>query len=289
MNRRPPRTPPHRQRGQALAEFAILAVVLVPLLLLLPMLGKYIHARQMTQQAVRAAAWDATVAANHDIRATMDPARQQRLTLDRQFGHPDDPIRTTLPEPGEPGDHLGNPMLNTFSNQPLLERDDVEVLPYQYAAAPGVANTVLEHLPDWLPGSFPPSDSNGNVNGLVTAEIVVRFQNLRVAGGGEALFLTPFDSLDLQLSASHTLLADTWNARGSGGRGSASAGHHRSVLSNVQSLAFASNLTELHNLLRPIRSLRLIPVIGTLSRLRPGIAEDMMDVVPHDKLEPFTP
>mgnify|MGYP001105901116 CR=1 FL=1 len=64
---------PASQRGQALTEMAILSVILVPLLLLIPLLGKYAHLQQNTQQAARAAAWEATVAPDYEM-GTLDAA-----------------------------------------------------------------------------------------------------------------------------------------------------------------------------------------------------------------------
>ena len=64
---------PALQRGQALTEMAILSVILVPLLQLIPLLGKYAHLQQNTQQAARAAAWEATVAPDYEM-GTLDAA-----------------------------------------------------------------------------------------------------------------------------------------------------------------------------------------------------------------------
>ncbi len=48
--------------GQAMTEFAIVATfVLVPMMLLLPILGKYLHSSQKTEQAARYVAWERTV------------------------------------------------------------------------------------------------------------------------------------------------------------------------------------------------------------------------------------
>ncbi|MBR7551336.1 pilus assembly protein, partial [Mycobacterium tuberculosis] len=57
MDRERPFRGARRQRGQSLTEVAVLCAVLVPIFLLIPILAKYIHARQATQQAARAIAW----------------------------------------------------------------------------------------------------------------------------------------------------------------------------------------------------------------------------------------
>jgi hypothetical protein len=49
------------QSGQSLAEFSVALVVLVPLLLIVPLLGKYIDMNQAALQASRYVAWEKTV------------------------------------------------------------------------------------------------------------------------------------------------------------------------------------------------------------------------------------
>ena len=57
---------PTRQRGQALPEFIPLAIVLVPIFLLIPFLGKLADMNQTTIQAARYGAWERTVTTGFD-------------------------------------------------------------------------------------------------------------------------------------------------------------------------------------------------------------------------------
>lgn len=276
----PGRRPPGRrslQAGQALTEMAVLAAVLVPLFLLVPMLAKYIHTKQVTQQAARAAAWEATVVSDYNwdrLSETEWHAQRRELLLDRHFGDPDAPIWTN-PMGAEPDVRVDAPMMNTFSDQPLLERNDVELVSYTNAD-PGAITGVLESAGSFLeklPGAFPP-----NKDGLVTAGLVVRPENLKTADGGPADYLRPFDALNLEFSSSHTLLADTWGASGA-------RGGDRSVHEQVKTLVPTSYASELTDAVGEIDFLESIPLLGVPARLRLGYIEP--DIVPGDRLQPY--
>lgn len=258
------------QRGQALTELVVLAAVLVPLFLLVPVLAKYIHLRQVNQQAARAAAWEATVSPSYALPAH---ARTQELLIARHFARADAPIQTRPPA-GQTGQRLDNVFLNTFSDQPLLERADIRLSAYRNERRPGFTDDLLGNL-ESLPGSFPP-----NTKGYVTAEVTLRPQNLRTTDGRPAAYLAPFDSLDLQLSSRHTLLADAWNAAGPGqGRNP----HDRSVLAQVRTLVPSSYLGSINPNFGSV--IRRIPFIGVIGRLEPGYIAP--DVVPHERLQPY--
>lgn len=278
-----PRFPSRRgQRGQALAEMAILAAVLVPMFLLIPILGKYSHVRQTTHQAARAAAWEATVVHDYEW-SKLSRAEQQTMLLDRHFARADAPI-TTVPAATAAADRLGNPMLNTFSNRELVKRAGVTLAPYRNESA-GAVMKLLEGaggVIESLPGEFPP-----NKDGLVTASLDVAVENLSAADGSPATWLNPFDRLDVTMASSHTVLADTWSAAGNGVEGQPSHSRKRSVHEQVTSLVPTSTLGGAAEVLEDLDFLELLPVIGTVSRLRPGYIEP--DIVPVDRLQPYTP
>ena len=110
-------------------------VVLVPLFLLIPIVAKYAHIKQMAQQAARNAAWEASVSRNHALASRIDA---ERRALDMTFAAADAPIRST------PGGAARGPfddqLLNTFSGQKLLERDNLKVA----ALGQGGADVLVE-------------------------------------------------------------------------------------------------------------------------------------------------
>ncbi|MGQ4582111.1 TadE/TadG family type IV pilus assembly protein [Lysobacter sp. F60174L2] len=260
------------QRGQAMTEVAVLAAVLVPLFLLIPVMAKYVHLRQANLQAARAAAWDATVATDYKLPGR---AATQSDLINRHFAAADAPIRSNPPRPPRNG-RLGDVFLNTFSNQPLLTAADIRLRSYTDKNAPGFLNRIGNILRG-LPGEFPP-----NKNGLVTATVTVDPQNLRTQNGAPARYLAPFDNINLRMSASHTLLVDAWNAKGPGhGRNP----HPRSVNEQVRTLVPTSYIDGLDKVVDSLSFLEGFPFIGVPTRLEIGYREP--DIVPHDRLEPY--
>lgn len=268
-----------QQRGQALAEMAILAAVLVPLFLLVPMLGKYTHARQTTQQAARAAAWEATVVNDYKWNE-LKAQQQRRLLLDRHFGGALSEIQST-PSDAAASAPLGDVMMNTFSNHALIKRNGIDLRPYKNEDA-ATLMAKLGGVLEKLPGPFPP-----NQGGLVTAELVVRPENLKTSDGSAARYLAPFDNIGLEIRSRHALLADAWGAAGNGLEGSPSESHERSVANQLVSLAPGSHLDGISDTLEKIEFLEKIPLLGVPLRLRPGYVQP--DIVPKERLKPYTP
>jgi hypothetical protein len=120
-----------RQRGQALTEFLVLAVALLPLLLLMPVLAKYQDISSATQMASRYAAFDA-MSRNDATGSSWKPEAELAAEISRRFfSSPNTPIRT-----GE-GAGNGKSQQNLFWRDPqdnALIRDlnaDVTLAPAQ--------------------------------------------------------------------------------------------------------------------------------------------------------------
>lgn len=280
------RRTPWRQRGQALAEAVVALALLVPLFLLIPMLGKYAHIEQAVQQAARTAAWEAIATQDFDM-GLLEGRRTdlEALAIERHFGDADTAIVSV---PADPVDatHLGDPMLNTFSDRPLVRRQDVTLGAYEFEEQGGVIDTVTGYMPDVVFGSFPPSDGK-----LAIATISVDAQDLRTTDGAAPHYLDPFDRLNLKFEASHTLLADSWNAAGSGISTETGEANPRSVYNQVAPLAFSTYLEPIGEVFDDLEFLEWVPLLGQIFKLRLGYGRDVVDVVPHDRLEdwPGTP
>ena len=267
-----------RQRGQAMVEVAVLSAILVPLFLLVPTLSKYFHAKQMAQQAARTAAWEATVTRNYEFNQ-LNGARAAQLAFIRahNFGDADTVIRSNIT--GNTTGRLKNEMLNTFSNQELLRAQDITLSAYRNEAPSGIGKLFdrIGGLLEKLPGEFPP-----NKNGLVTAEVTLKPQNLKTRNGAGASYLAPFDRINLEFRSHHTLLADAWNAAGNGLDGQPSASNKRSVLNQVRTVAPATALDGTGDFFEKIEGADFVPIIGPVARLRPGYVQP--DIIPSDKL-----
>jgi len=259
---------PQRQLGQSLTEVAVLCAVLVPLFLLIPILAKYIHARQAVQQAARSVAWEATVSPNYALPAQ---GRLRDLAVDRHFGKADARILSRA-QGGSRDAAVGDVFMNTFSNQPLVRQRDLALTRY-VSGNPGGIMSRLGALTSKI-SSFPP-----NKAGLTSATLRVDLQDLKMANGGSASFLEPFNSLGLQMEATQVVLADPWNAAGSG-----RTPHPRSVSAQVKGLVPSTHLAGIS---RTFDGLSAIPMLGTLDSLEAGYIAP--DVVPLDKLQNYAP
>lgn len=252
--------------GQALTELAVMAALLVPLFLLIPVVAKYGHIQQMAQQAARNAAWEASVAKDYAL-PTRDQA--ERKALDRNFAVADAKIRSNVSGNGR--GEFGDTMLGTFSGRKLLERDNLHVRSMTQVESPGRMDDALTLLP--RVGAFPP-----NRRGYVTAEVRLNIRDLKLSDGSPARYLQPFDNLNLVLDRKQTLLVDAWNASGprSGGR---------SVVSAIKPLTPTSNLGGLDKVLDMFKPLEFLPVIGAIGKIEVGTVEP--DIVPADKLAEY--
>ncbi len=258
---------PRLMRGQALTELAVMAAVLVPLFLLIPIVAKYGHINQMAQQAARNAAWEASVSKDYAI---PDQREAERKALDRNFAAADTRIRSNIGSVATRGE-FGDQMLNTFSGRKLLERDNLHVRRPTQAGSPGRMDDALNLLPRF--GRFPP-----NKRGYVTANVKLNIRDLQLSDGSRARYLEPLDSLNLVLDRKQTLLVDAWNA--SGPRNGS-----RSVVKTIRPLAPTSNLQGLDKVLDMFKPLEFLPVIGAIGRLELGTVEP--DIVPSDKLADY--
>lgn len=259
---------PRSMRGQALSELAVMAAVLVPLFLLIPVVAKYGHIKQMAQQAARNAAWEASVSKDYVL-----PSQNQaeRKALDRNFAVANAKIRSNVPG-GNGNGKFGDTMLGTFSGRSLLERDNLHVRSMGQTGSPGRMDDALTLLPRL--GAFPP-----NRRGYVTAEVRLNIRDLQLANGTPARYLEPFDNLNLVLDRKQTLLVDAWNASGprSGGR---------SVVSTISpELAPTTSLKGLDKVLDLFKPLEFLPVIGAIGKIELGTVEP--DIVPSDKLSEY--
>jgi hypothetical protein len=137
----------------------VLCAVLVPIFLLIPILAKYIHARQPPSRP-RARSPGSHRIAGHRLPAS---GRQRDLAVDRYFGRANDPI-VSQPQTGARDAAVGDVLMNTFSNQPLVRRGDLALVSYTSTSAGGMMKKIGDVTSMF--GSFPP-----NRNGLTQAQL----------------------------------------------------------------------------------------------------------------------
>ena len=256
-----------QQRGQSLTEVVIACAVMVPMLLLVPILGKYAWMRHTAQQASRAAAWEATATPG----TLPDQAQTRQRLLDRFYAGPDAVVRSQVPA-ASANAPLADPLLGTHSNQALLEREGVVLQRYLNEADSGMLDR-LDTVLAALPGDFPP-----NSRGLVSAQLQVSPKHLRYRNGQPARALEPFDTMVARIDARAVLLTDAWNAAGPGRWNDRNA-HARSVVRQVRSLTPSA---QLGSALPDLSAIDWLPLVGVVGDIQPGLI--LPDVTPTDKI-----
>ncbi len=215
-----------RQTGQAWAEFIVSALfVLVPMVIAVSMLGKYIDTRQKVEVAARYAAWERTVwkagaPSTAPSIAQKSEAQIKREAQVRVFSRREEGIHSLQHQ--VEGVFREDPILNSpfvaSGGQPemLIEQAQVtsgDELPVYVDAdidegrTPGVASSRVETAFDRIQ-SIPYVDNfDVNTRGTYTAEISVDLKPIESLGG-------PWSELDLTMGRSVTLVAAPWNVGG---------------------------------------------------------------------------
>ena len=194
-----------RQTGQALVEFLLIAVALVPLFLLLPMIGKYQDLNHATQVASRYVAFDAIIFGNNDGENRWKPPAQIADEVRRRFySNSDAPIKT-----GDVAgdfdvnrnlfwrDPYGNALIKKFSDVSISFGDN-----HSTSQGGGFSGSV-----DGAP--FMSASTIGlAARSIYTGNVSVALANL--PAGIKSIM--PFDALNLSIERHTSLLFDPWSA-----------------------------------------------------------------------------
>ena len=275
-----------KQHGQSLVEMAIACVVIVPMFLGVMLLGQYMHLREQTQAAARTAAWDATVSPSlvNKVGGLPSQGDEQDRMRALQFGTAAAKLTNITAT-----QKLQDPMLTTFAGRDLVLTQNVTLSTYTNSQSPGGMEKALNAygaLTQGLGlGTFPPDG-----NGLITSEVHVKPEHLTDAAGRALTFMDPLDTMDLDFYGRTVLLADAWNANGSGEDGSGNpTGTFRSVRTELRPLVLSNLLGNAVNsgIGSMVRILGKIPLVDNLitpgfDQFQPG--RTAPDVVPSDKL-----
>lgn len=192
-----------RFRGQALTEFLVVALALVPLFLLVPLIARYQDMGHSAQLASRYAAFDASWH-NVMVSSWKDEAQLAAEVRRRFFGHPAAPIKT--------GDVAGeftahrNPFWVQPQGQPLMARfEDVDLTFGATESQRHDAGFVA--APDATP--FPLRSALGlAAPGIYSVQARVAMADLPLGQGLTA----PFDRLGLVATRNTAILLDSWAA-----------------------------------------------------------------------------
>ena len=244
-----------RMSGQSTTEFVVLALVLTPLLLAVPLLGKYLDLTQHASQASRYAAFEISIRGPATVKDEATVAAEARRRL---FSTSTTPIKT-----GDvAGDFAGmrNPLWTDFRGDHFLPRfaDDIthEAASESRAAPPSSVA--------WWAGS---SGFDLPQDNLFTARINVMPETPR-----DFKFWSDGNpGVNLRTNRQTGILIDAWNA--------ASADVVRDKVEGAGFLAYPILPLKLQ-----AATLGLLPVM--LGEPQPKFGKHDPDIVPCDRLDP---
>ena len=275
------------QRGQALAETLVAGIVLVPMVLLIILLGKYQSIQQAMIAASRTLAFECIVRVDDcaDFGAHPELVAEMRA---RHFARHDAALRTETGGGDAADPATRNPLWVDRRNRSLLERFDdvggqVSASPFdaglsvavggQAGSVAGAART-LSNIAG--PGQFGLDIAGGLFEARAQA-------NLSETLGGSD-FLGQLDSLRLRPQARAAILVDAWNASGpyEGGVHSVESRVERGARIN-EALETAIDIAYL-----PMRGFIELMTLGMLEENggRFRYHETDVDLVPADRVGP---
>lgn len=186
------------QNGQSLTELAILGLVMVPLFLMIPILGKYIDINQTAFLGSRYAAWERTVYHTAADASKTDATIQEDVRR-RIFGATGAPIKTNSVADQTKSEHRNLFWVQPRNGAPLLSFADVATTTTANSAMPTSAS----------PYALPPTSAFVNRLGLANSGFYRSAVNVRVA---DVMGLKPLDAIGLTINRHNVILADTWAA-----------------------------------------------------------------------------
>jgi hypothetical protein len=207
-----PRKPQlHRRlRGQAMIEFIVACLAIIPLFLLVPLIGKYMDIKQSSIAASRKLAFECTVRFEDCADLNANPAFADEIRMRYFSGNRQEVLSNDRPVDDEVGAGLGNSLWVDRRGRPLLERySDVGIRADARDLDVSGAVTGLSSVIG--PSRF----GLALERGVFDARVQVALSR----SSGEESFLEQLDSIALEMQFHTAILTDAWTARGPGARG----------------------------------------------------------------------
>lgn len=265
---------PH-MNGQALTEFLVVALALVPLYLLMPLIAKYQDIAYQTLMASRYAAFDAAV--NNEWQNTWkDPAQLAGEVRRRFFSKADAPIKTN--------DTAGNftAHRNAFwygpTNEPLIADFDADVAisfgPSRNPAQGGSLTSASDAKPFNGAGNTEVETHIADQLSLKTTGIFTGNVSVKLANAPSSLSMyQPFDKIDLSIRRHTSVVVNGWDAANA-----------KQVVSRIDSKLLVPG-TALRPVQPVVAAFAAIAEGGQVQAPRLGELEFWSDVVPPDRLK----
>jgi hypothetical protein len=198
------------QSGQAIIEFLVAGLVLIPLFLLMPLIGKYLDIKQTTIAASRKLAFECTVRYADCSNLAGNPSFADEIRMRFFSGDPSPVLTNDYPTQDAIETGQGDPLWVDNRGTPLLERySDVGIEADSGTVDPG-GNVVASLL-----------NGGPKIFGLdLTAGLFdARVQTNLSPTSGNTDFLTQLNSLILKMQFHTAILTNAWTANGPGDKG----------------------------------------------------------------------
>lgn len=260
-------------RGHAVAEFVAMLAVLVPLLLLTPILGKYADLSHTTVQASRYGAWERTIAsedAKSDAQLNVEVRR-------RFYSRPEAFIKTN--EGVAEAAAYRNPLWVDHSGRRLLQNFGRVNERTQNDSTPGTAAGLVSGLTGGFLAAVSAFGSDGDFDlderGLYRANVEVGVATLPASSMARGQDCAGAQSNDVYtcIRRHNVILADAWTSRSP-----------QEAARRVRALVPMGALDEVTGVLGGLSGL---PFLEELGRFEPGRVSP--DVIPSDRLGPPRP
>jgi hypothetical protein len=248
-------------RGQALTEFLAVSLVLLPLFLLLPMIGKIQDIVHQTQMASRHAAFDALL--RNDSHNSFKPPDQIENELRQRFFSAGSAIRTE----DAPQDFAPRPEWSDPYAHPLIGAPEAVHLSFgpSHGGNHEDAYTPADDTKRFALASSAGLDARGIYNVNVSAALANLPAGLKL--------IEPFDRLNLRVERHASVLLDPWTANGP-----------PQAEQRFGGLAAAKVSDTLQGLAPLVNAVMLLVDLKEVSPPSFGALERWRDVVPEDRL-----
>jgi hypothetical protein len=196
------------QKGQALTEFLVAAVAILPLFLLIPIIAKYQDINHATLAASRYVAFDAA-SRNGETGTWKSEAALADEVRRRFFSNPDAPIKT--------GDVAGdfkahqNLFWRNPRSSPMIEEIGRDVT-VSFGTGNGATHSTAFSAANDASFYVYRSALGLNAPGIYTGNVSVAVANVV----NDLEFYKPFDALNLRMVRGTSLLINSWAAAGPG-------------------------------------------------------------------------
>lgn len=201
------------QRGQALTEFLVVALLLIPLFLLLPTIGKYIDIAHATLMASRYAAFEAMHRNSATPEGWKPPQQLAGEVRRRYFSNGDAPVKT--------GDTAGdfsahrNAFWRDSQNRPLIRQFDTDVRLGFGPEGTGTSHAAgLSAASDQLPFTLLGPVLDIPEDGIYSASVSVDLADPEALAGSYASTYQMLGNLGLRMTRHTAVVVGGWAARG---------------------------------------------------------------------------